>query len=114
MLYADDSILISETIEGLSNKFLKWKEAFRSKGLKVILRETKVMVISGITIDGLSKGKFDPCGVCSLRVEANFVCVQCGTWIHGRYTRVKRVTTCFIEIFMQIYEGNIGEVVEQE
>ena len=37
LLYADDFILTSETIEGLRNKFLEWMEAFESKGLKVIL-----------------------------------------------------------------------------
>ena len=35
LLYADDSVLKSETIEGLRNNFIKWKEAFESKGLKV-------------------------------------------------------------------------------
>ena len=34
LLYADDFVLTSETIEGLRNKFLKWKEAFEIKGLK--------------------------------------------------------------------------------
>ena len=38
---------------GLGNKFLKWKEAFESKGLKVNLWETKVMVCGGITKDGM-------------------------------------------------------------
>ena len=28
LLYADDFVLMSETIEGLRNKFLKWKEVF--------------------------------------------------------------------------------------
>ena len=32
LLYADDLILMSETIDGLLNRFLKWKEAFESKG----------------------------------------------------------------------------------
>ena len=32
LLYADDLFLTSETIEGLRNKFIKWKEAFESKG----------------------------------------------------------------------------------
>ena len=42
------------------------------------------MVSGGITKDGMSKSKVDPCGVCSLRVKANTVlCVQCGKWIHG-------------------------------
>ena len=51
---------MSETIEALRNKFLKLKEAFESKGLKVNLGETKVMVSGGITMDGMSKIKFDP------------------------------------------------------
>ena len=37
LLQAYHLVLMSETIEGLSNKFLKWKEAFGSKGLKVNL-----------------------------------------------------------------------------
>ena len=42
LLYADGIVLMSETIEGLRNKFQKWKEAFESKGLKVNLGKTKV------------------------------------------------------------------------
>ena len=43
------------------------------------------MVSGGITKDGLSMGKFDLCGVCSLRVKTNSVLnVQCGKWIDGR------------------------------
>ena len=38
-LYADDLVLMSETIKRLRNKFLKWKEAFESKGLKVNLEQ---------------------------------------------------------------------------
>ena len=71
LLYANDIVLVSETIDGLWSKFLEWKEAFESKGLKVNLGKTKVMVSGGITKDGLSKSKVDPCEVCSLRVKAN-------------------------------------------
>ena len=41
-------------IEGFRNKFIKWKEAFVSKGLKVYLGKTNVMVIGGITKNGLT------------------------------------------------------------
>ena len=34
-LCADDLVLTSETMEGLREKFWKWKEAFERKGLKV-------------------------------------------------------------------------------
>ena len=33
LLYTNDLVLMSETIEGFWNKFLKWKETFESKGL---------------------------------------------------------------------------------
>ena len=40
LLYVDDLDLMSETIEGLRDKSLKWKEAFESKGLKINLGKT--------------------------------------------------------------------------
>ena len=96
LLCADDLVLISETIEGLRNKLLKWKKAIESKGLKVSLGKTKVMVSGGITQDGLSKSKVDPCGVGSLRAKANSaLCVQCGKWIHSRCAGMKRVASKF-------------------
>ena len=36
-MYADDLVLTNETMEGLREKFWKWKEAFESKGQKVNL-----------------------------------------------------------------------------
>ena len=60
-----DLDLMSEIIEGLRNKFLKWKEAFESKDLKVNLGETKIMVCDSITKDVMSKSKVDPFGICS-------------------------------------------------
>ena len=57
---------MSLTIEGHRNKFVKWKEAFDSKDFKDNLGKTKLMVSGGITKDGMSKSKVDPCGVSSL------------------------------------------------
>ena len=62
MLYADDLVLMSETMEGLREKFWKWKEAFESKGLKVNLGKTKV-VVSGAEGE-VSVSKVAPCGIC--------------------------------------------------
>ena len=59
LLYADDLVLMSDIIEGLRDKFLKWNEAFWSKGLKVNLGKTKVCV--GITKDCMYKDKVDQC-----------------------------------------------------
>ena len=78
LLYANDLVLMRETIMGLRNKFIKWMEAFESKGLKVNLGKTKMMVSGGITKDGLSESKVYQCGVYSLRVKANSV--LCIVW----------------------------------
>ena len=59
ILYADDLVLMSESMENLKEKFLQWKEAFESKGLKVNLKKTKVMV-SALKGEVL-KSKVDPC-----------------------------------------------------
>ena len=116
LLHADDLVLISETIEGLRNNFLDWKEDNESKGLKVNLGKTKVMVNGDITTDGMSKSKVDPCGFCSLRENTNSaICLQCGKWIHSRYAGVKRITPKFKKHFAcKKCEGNVGEAVEQE
>ena len=50
LLYADDLVLMSETTEGLRNKFLKWK-AFESKGLIVNLWKTKAIVVVVVVVD---------------------------------------------------------------
>ena len=77
LMYVDNLVLMSETTDLLKSRFLKWKEAFVSKGLKDNLVETKVMVRSGITHDGLSKSNVDPCEV-SLRLMVDTV--LCVVW----------------------------------
>ena len=69
---------MSETIEGLMNKFFELKDVFESEGLTDNLGKTKLMV--SFTEDCLSKSKFNPCEVCNLGVKANSVlCVECAS-----------------------------------
>ena len=94
--HAGDLVMMSETTEGLINNFIKWKEAFENKGLKVNFGKTKVIVSGSITKDGMSKRKVVPCGVSSLTVKVNSVLhPQCGKWIHGTCAGVKKVTPKF-------------------
>ena len=87
---------MNERVERLRNKFLQWKEAFESKGLKVNLGKTNVIVSCGFTKDRMSKSKVDTYGVCCLRLKANSVlCLWGGKWIHGRSSVVKGVTLKF-------------------
>ena len=45
------TVLMSDTIEELRNEFLKWKDTFRSMGLKVNLAKTKIMVVVVVDVD---------------------------------------------------------------
>ena len=91
LLYADDLVLMSETMEDLKERFGNWKDALESRGLKVNTRKTKVMV--SWSEEELFKSKIDPCEVCGRRVMANSVlCTKCGNWVHARCAKIKRAT----------------------
>ena len=72
MLNTDDLVLTSKTMEGLREKFWKWKEALEGE---------------------VSVSKVDPFSICGKRVMANSeLCVKCRKWIHGRCGKVQMVT----------------------
>ena len=88
ILYADDLVLMADSMEELRMKFDKWKNALEKKGLKVNLGKTKVMVSGEGGVKIVSK--VDPCGVCDKRVKANSIlCVVCHKWVHKRCSGVK-------------------------
>ena len=84
-------VLMSKTMEKLKKRFWNWKDALKSKGLKVNIRKTKVMV--SVSEGELFKRKIDPCGVCGRRAMVNSVlCTKCGNWVHGKCAKIKRTT----------------------
>jgi len=62
ILYANDLVLMGESMDKFRENFNQWIRAFESKGMKVNLGKTKLMV-SGIDEETLD-GKDDSCGVC--------------------------------------------------
>ena len=71
ILYADDLVLMGEIMEELRDNFDEWIEAFESKGMRVNLGKTKLMV-SGMEEETFNT-KIDLCGVCGTRVMSNSV-----------------------------------------
>ena len=63
LLYADDLVLMAESMEELEAQFIRWKGAFEGKGLKVNLGETKLMESGGGSWV-VVLAKIDPCSVC--------------------------------------------------
>ena len=89
LLYADDLVLISDSIKGLEKKFSDWKKGMEEKGLRVNVGKTKVMISSSSANTSTKSGKY-PCGVCSKGVGNNSIfCKSCKSWVHGRCSGIK-------------------------
>ena len=91
-LYADDLVIIAETLEEYAMRLLTWKEAMKEKGLRVNAGKTKIM-ICGMGLDILqSLGEF-PCAVCRIGVGSNSIfCSGCKYWVHKKCSWLKRLT----------------------
>ena len=82
------------------------------KGLKVNVGKTKMMV-SG-TEGEITSSKTDPCGICGKRVGSNAVCcTQCMRWIHGRCTKMKKVTCSSARDFVSRRCTDVGDGTEE-
>ena len=89
LLYADDLVLTSDTEIGLKQKIMKWKASMESKGLKVNVGKTKVM-ISGERKEVVAPAVKFPCSVCNKGVRSNCIqCNKCNKWVHKKCSGVK-------------------------
>ena len=89
LLYADDLALIAETLPELERKFQSWKQGLESKGLRVNLAKTKVLVSRKAGKPVVPSGKW-PCAVCRSGVGSNSIrCSQCKHWTHKRCTNIR-------------------------
>ena len=90
-LYADDLVIIAESLEECDRRLLTWKEAMEKKGLRVNAGRTKI-IICGTGLDLLqSLGEF-PCAVCGSGVGSNSIfCNGCKHWVHKIYIGLKRL-----------------------
>ena len=88
LFYADDLVIIAESMEELIERLKEWKMRFSEKGLNVNIGKTKVM-ISGRNLNTLKKtGKY-PCGVCFTGVGRNSIyCSFCSCWVHKKCTNI--------------------------
>ena len=92
LLYAEDLVIIAESMEEYVRRLLTWKEAMEEKGLRVNAGKTKIM-ICGTGLDLLqSSGEF-PCAVCCTGVGSNSIfCKGCKHWVHKKCSGLKRLT----------------------
>ena len=90
MLYADDLVLIAEDEQSAEEKFSKWKEGMESKGLRVNLKKTKVMISRVKDEEDRMEGTY-PCPVCYSGVgnTSAIQCNGCYLWVHRRCSGIE-------------------------
>ena len=75
-------------MEDLKERFWNWKDALKSKGLKVYTRKTE-MIVRGWKGE-LFKSKRDSCQICGRRVMTDSLLrTKCEHWVHGRCAKIK-------------------------
>ena len=88
ILYADDLVLLAESMEELRKKLSNWRDAIEKKGMKVNISKTKCLVSGEGGVKEISK--IDPCAVCSKRVKRNSIlCSSCNLWVHKKCSGIK-------------------------
>ena len=91
-LYADDLVIIADSLEECVRTLLIWKEAMEKKGLRVNAGKTKVM-ICGTGLDLLQSSGEYPCAVCRTGVGNNSIyCNGCKLWVHKKCSGLQRLT----------------------
>ena len=91
-LYADDLVIITDSLEECVRRLLIWKEAMEKKGLRVNAGKTKVM-ICGTGLDLLQSSGEYPCAVCRTGLGNNSIyCNGCKLWVHKKCSGLQRLT----------------------
>ena len=91
-LYADDLVIIADSLEECVRRLLIWKEAMEKKGFRVNAGKTKVM-ICGTGLDLLQSSGEYPCSVCCTEVGNNSIyCNGCKLWVHKKCSGLQRLT----------------------
>jgi len=86
LLYADDLVVITDSLEECISKLRVWKAGMESKGLRVNMKKTKFL-ISGVGLNLLQDSGEFPCSICHSGVGVNSIeCSQCKLWVHKKWS----------------------------
>ena len=82
-------MVIAKSLPELERKFLTWKQGLESRGLRVNLAKTKVLVSRKADKPLVPSGRW-PCAVCRSGVGRNSIkCTRCKLWTHKRCTNIR-------------------------
>ena len=113
LLYADDLVLIAESMAELTAKFETWKQAMESKGLRVNMKKTKVMVSERDSLAIQPSGKH-PCSVCRKGVGRNSIhCESCNFWVHNKCSGIIGSLSAVLNYRCRVCTGEITHLDRQ-
>ena len=113
LLYADDLVLIAESMEELSEKFETWKQGMESKGLRVNTKKTKIMISKRDYLPLRQSGKY-PCSVCCKGVGINSIfCKFCKHWVHKKCSGVRGKLGAVEDYKCRICTGEVTHLDKQ-
>ena len=86
-LYADDLVIIADSLEECVTRLLIWKEAMEKKGLRINAVKSKVM-ICGTGLDLLQSSGEYPCAVC--RTGVGNISIYCyKLWVRKKCSELQ-------------------------
>jgi len=90
LLYANDLVIVAESLEELTEKFRLWKQGMEAKGLRVNMTKTKFLHSQVSQRKPHIKPSKYPCGICRQGVGSNSIhCMNCKHWIHKSCSGIK-------------------------
>ena len=89
ILYADDLVIMAESIKEFKSILVSFKQAMEDKGLKVNIRKTKVMISSIESVQPPLESSVDPCAVCGKTIRNPIRCNLCMKWVHARWSGIR-------------------------
>ena len=92
-LYADDLVIIADSLEECVRRLLIWKEAMEKKGLRVNAGKTKVMICGKAWTSCRVQANTHACTVFRTGVGNNSIyCNGCKLWVHKKCSGLQRLT----------------------
>ena len=84
LFFADDLVIIAESLQECIDRVLIWREKMEAKGLRVNMVKTMFMA-SGVDLDALTDSSKFPCAVCRKGVGTSSIeCSECKLWVHKK------------------------------
>ena len=88
-LFADDLVIIAESLEECVRRLLTWKEAMKEKRLRVNAGKVKIMICC-TGVDLLQSSVEFPCSIYRTGLGNN--CNSCKHWVHKKCSGHKSLT----------------------